>query len=148
MKSLFPNIEISVLLYRYISHWSSLCNIVLFCRPKWIKIGNIDYQFHSLIVLGSDGILPSFGFITKLYQLTRKPVARVTNIRQLVYMNITIVMFCWKIWTLQIVFSHCWILLIVQFYIYITPFHKLTTLLIYVLNGVLKEIINNCHDVN
>jgi hypothetical protein len=67
MKSLFPDIDTTVLLH----------------RPKWIDIGSTHYEPNSIIVQGCDGILPLFGVITDLYNLKGKPVARITKYQTL-----------------------------------------------------------------
>ena len=53
-------------------------NNAFFDRPKWTKIGNIEYQVGAVIVFGFCGVLPLFGIIKELFLICNKPFIKVS----------------------------------------------------------------------
>ena len=52
-------------------------NYTFFIRPKWIKLGNIEYRTGSIIVTGYDGLLPVFATVQELYLFMERPLINV-----------------------------------------------------------------------
>ena len=48
-------------------------------RPKWIKLGNVEYRPGAIIFVGFDGILPVFAMLKELFSIQKKAFIKVSQ---------------------------------------------------------------------